>query len=166
MGGKGLLQLKRGTTAAKDVLVWKWPNGFPLAKSAFGSPLIHTDYALCIFDESGGVATERMRVGIRAGGTCLGRPCWKETATGFAYKDPRVSPDGVLKMLLKEGPVPPKRPKISLKGKGSWLGVPTLPLAQDPEVRVQLRTRTVCWAATFAQRATKNEPKQFKDKDD
>ncbi len=60
--------------------------------------------------------------------------------------------------------------KVSVVGKGANLGFHAnqpLPLAQSPQVTVQLRTTAgTCWEATFHAPAAKGDAGQFVDRSD
>jgi hypothetical protein len=108
-----------------------------------------------------------------AGGMCdiaNPKPCWQDKPTGFKYKDKDATPDGITKMVLKEGLVAGKA-KIILKGKGSLLDDPTPggPAFATSPITVQLRNGTNCWEAVYSSPYIKNvtgPPGQFKDKAD
>jgi hypothetical protein len=54
-----------------------------------------------------------------------------------------------------------------VKARGLHLVVPALPMAQSPAVVVQLTSSTgVCWGASYAAPAARNDAAQFKDKVD
>src|SRR5262249_17504192 len=158
------LELRYGTSEANDTASWRWNRGAATAKAEFGDPTSATDYALCIFDTTpappaGGPALAS-EGGTPAAGMCAGRPCWKPTKAGFQY----ANKNGALtKLTLAEG-LSPGRAKITLKGKGANLPLPTLPLAQDPTVTVQLKNRAgACWGADFSA-AFVNDGARFKAK--
>ena len=95
---------------------------------------------------------------------CAGRPCWRETGSGFRYDDPELTPDGLRQVVLREGLAAGKA-KIFVKGKGANLPMPSLPLAQP--VLVQLHNSDgLCWEATYSAPALKNQTDQFRDKAD
>ena len=84
--------------------------------------------------------------------------------TGFLYKDKALSAMGLAQIKLK-GNVTPGKALLQVKGKGPTLPVPTMPLAQDPSVIMQLSNDNgVCWETTFTAPATKNIASQFGDK--
>jgi len=114
----------------KDQAQWKWGKGQTTIKADFGNPLGTTDYQLCIYANGAFVS----KAFIPAGGTCAGKPCWKENAKGFQYKDKDATPAGVTQLKLKEGLVDGKA-QIQVKEKGANIDFPPLPLA--PPVRVQ-----------------------------
>ena len=84
-----------------------------------------------------------------SGGTCGTRACWRDLTTGYAYSDKEGTPEGVIAMKLSAGTVPGKA-KITVKGKGSHLGLPDLS-DFDPPLTVQLHKSSggACWGAAF-----------------
>ena len=158
VSAKAKLVIKDKTPDKQDRLNWKWLKGLATNKANFGTPLTSTGYTLCVWDESAN-AQPILRAEIPAGGTCGTKPCWKETATGFKYKDKALDPDGIQVVVLKSGPG--GKAKIILKGKADNLPLPTLPLS--PTVTVQLKNDAICWEAVYGT-ATKNDAAQFKAK--
>ncbi len=158
--GKAKLLVKDKTPDKADRLTWKWVKGDATFKPEFGAPLGSTDYTLCIYDQSA-ASQPIVRASIPAAGTCAGKPCWKETAKGFKYKDKELDPDGIQLALLKSGPS--GKAKIIVKGKGANVPLPALPLT--PTVTVQLKNADACWQAEYGT-ATKNDAEQFKAKAD
>ena len=105
-------------------------------------------------------------LGVPAGGTCDGKPCWRATKTGFRYRDPNAASDGIRQIVLKAGAA--GRSKIQVRGQGTKLVLPTLPFAQASKVTVQLRNggaHTV-GAPRTARPARRNQADQFKDRGD
>lgn len=164
---KALLQLRNNTPDDKDLVIWKWIKGSMSTKAEFGSPVTTTAYQLCIYN---GVPSLILDATIPANQMCNAaspKPCWQDKPTGFKYRNNDLTPDGIQKMVLKEGLVDGKA-KIILKGKGSLLDDPTIPIAVSP-VKVQLLNGSVCWEATYSSPFIKNTagpPPQFKDKAD
>ena len=157
---KGLFQLRhRAPDTTKDQSKWKWNRGAATAKDDFGDPLATTDYRFCVY--AGGSLVSRALV--PAAGTCAGKPCWKETAKGFLYKDKDATPDGVTLLKLKEGLA--GKSLIQLKAKGDAIDMPSLALALPVVVQIR-NTEGVCWEATYSSPATKNDDTQYKDKND
>lgn len=151
--GKAKLVIKDGADA-KDGLTFKWSKGGALnPASDLGDPVGgSTHYALCIYDEVGGVPAAIVEAHVPPGGTCGTKPCWSANPTGLKYGDKLSSADGILKMTLK-GSLTPGKPKVSLKGKGVPLAFPPamLPFAQDTTLTVQLRTsNAACIQARFS----------------
>lgn len=70
---------------SRDRLVWRWRKGnAPI--SSFGDPLTSTEYALCIYDSSGGSAALARFMTVPPGGSCGGRPCWRAFNQGLDRK--------------------------------------------------------------------------------
>jgi hypothetical protein len=167
LAAKAKLQLRDSTPDDRDRLTWRWSKG-NASLSQFGTPLSSTDYALCIYDRSGGVPTLQV-ASAPAGGTCGNAPCWKALARGFRYKNRDGSDDGVQSILLKAGQS--NRAKFLVKGKGAKLDmaapIGAQLLAQDPAVTVQLvNSLGFCWEATFSAPAQRNQTSRFSDKSD
>ena len=146
---------KPGTKA--DRVIWKW-KGAATTKQEYGNPLGTTDYALCVYD---GASTLVTTAQAPAGGTCAGRPCWKETGTGYKYRD--REPSTMLQVVLKEGAA--GKAKIGVVGKGGNPALPALPLAQPARVQLVNGDGT-CWEATYGAPASRNDGTAFKDKAD
>ncbi len=159
--GKSMLMLHEN--GDRDVLLWKWLKG-DVPPGGYGNPVTGgVDYALCIYTESGGVPALASRADIPAGGTCAGKPCWKGRGSGYLYKDKDTTPHGVKTVVLREGV--DGRGRIVVKGKGSLLPMPGLPLPQSPRVIVQLvNTAGGCWTSEFSSPALRNDEKMFRDK--
>jgi cysteine-rich repeat protein len=157
----GQLKLKTGRNPS---FLWQWKKG-DAALADFGDPVggdtIHT---LCIYDRTGSTSALRARMTVPPGGTCRGRPCWSaKGTTKLAYKDNDATPDGVSKGVFKAGT--DGKASIQLKGKAPNLLLPSLPLAQQNAVVVQLRSSdAACWDTTLTVPATRNDSEQFKDK--
>lgn len=162
---KAKLLIKGGTHAK---LLWKWLKGESTTAADFGDPAnSDTIYTLCVYGQVGGAARLALQAVVPPAGTCNGQPCWRATSTGFKYGDPDAAADGVTKVILKSGSA--GKAKIIVKGGGSALDTPPLPLSQDPQVIVQLKRTSVgseCWESRFSAPATKNDGSQFKDTGD
>lgn len=52
---------------------------------------------------------------------------------------------------------------IALKAKGALLATPALPLAQSPDVTVQLRGGDACWETVLPAPATRSDGSRFAD---
>ena len=167
----GQLQIKDRTLDASpdtgNALVWQWKKGAATASVDFGNALASaTRYDLCVYDLSAGTPALRVHVRVPGGGTCHGKPCWKAGGNGILkYADKDATPDGVTSASLRPGIG--GKAQIQVKARGMHLALPTLPFAQDPAVAVQLKSSTgVCWGATYAAPAARNDVQQFKDKVD
>jgi len=149
----------------RDLLTWKWTKGAGTLKTAFGDPSTTTDYALCVYDRIAGTPALVVAARIPAGGVCAGKLCWRATKRGFRYADPNGAADGVTAVTLKEGL--DGASQIRVKAVGSSLAMPTLPLAQDPAVTVQMTNALgECWDADFGAPAIDDDETEFRDRSD
>jgi hypothetical protein len=114
------LLVKNDANDGKHKLVWKWTQGAATSQTEFADPTSATDYALCIYDDTGrGLAT----IVIPADATK-----WRTVNTsGFKYKDPAATAAGITKVLLA-GSTQDKS-KVQVAGKG-----PALPYVPMPGV--------------------------------
>jgi cysteine-rich repeat protein len=150
-------------TNANRRVQWRWPKGGATPVSALGDPTTTTSYALCIYDYEGGVPQLEHGASVGGGSQCAGRPCWKATKRGFAYKDKYGFHDSLYSIQLVADPTPGKS-KITYKG--AAMPALTLPLAQDLNIVVQLRNSVGgCWGATFGT-AKRNDTGKFVAKSD
>lgn len=163
---KASLLLKDRIPDKGDLLQWKWTKGAATVKADFGDPMLTTNYTLCLYDDVAGTPKLKLRASIPGGGTCHGRPCWKENTRGYKYADKDATPNGITKLALKEGL--DGGATIQLQGRGVPLEMPTLPLTQAPTVLVQLKNDStgLCWEAPFSGMALRNDQSQFTDKGD
>jgi hypothetical protein len=164
--GSAALLIKAGTSAEKNLLVWKWTKGPATTKADFGDPTTTDTYRLCIYDGASQLISSAT---APAGGVCnasTATPCWSESTTGFSYRDKDRTPDGIQTLVLREGLVGAAR--IVLRARGAHLGAPTrFPVVQP--VTMQLENGRTCWQATYSSPALRNTAspsRQFKDKAD
>jgi len=158
------------TPAAANKFGWSWRRGAVTTKADFGDPLTTDSYELCVYDATPSLV---MHATAPAGVSCptgssgnqgVTRPCWRETAHGFSYVDKAREPVWLQKVVLERGLVPGTA-RIVVKGKGTALAAPSLPLVQPLTVQLK-NSRGVCWQATYDAPATKNSagpPGRFKD---
>ena len=124
----------------------------------FGNPLAAGDQTLCVYDPSGLLTYAT----ASAGGTCVGKACWKATKSGFVYADRATAAGGLGKLSLKAGAA--GKAKIGLKASGPNLRFPRLP-ATAP-IHVQLRSASGgCWGSRFSTPIV-DDTIQFKAKSD
>ena len=94
-------------------------------------------------------------------------PCWANVAHGFTYKDKEGTPDGIQKLLLREGAVTGSG-KILVKAKG--LHLPALPelstLATPVTLQLLNRTSGECWGAVFSAPFKRHDTLVFSDRAD
>jgi cysteine-rich repeat protein len=162
--GASKLIVKLKVPVKGDSIVWKWTRGEETTGSDLGDPLATDDYGLCLFDDSGGPPTLLARATAPAGGTCLGRQCWKARGIPHGekkllYKDKEKTPDGTTKLVISPGP--DGKAKVKIGAKGENLADPPLPFGST--TRVQLHAGNGgCWEATFASAVLRNDSVQFK----
>jgi endoglycosylceramidase len=165
VGGRGTLAISDAASDARDRLLWSWDKGAATTRADFGDPTATTSHRLCVYDESAGVPRLVLGTTIPPGGLCGKHACWRATGTGFRYLDPAAATDGIRKVVLKAGAT--GKSKIQVRGEGARLGLPALPLAQDPKVTVQLRNDAgTCWEATYGTPARRNDATALKDRAD
>jgi hypothetical protein len=167
-GTRTSLVLRDRGSDEQDMLSWKWMRGGATEAGAFGDPMARDDGTLCVYDESGSEPRLVIQARAPAAGTCPGarhgRPCWREMGrrgrrSGYLYRDAERTPDGIDTMILRAGAA--GRAMIVVKGRGSNLAMPTLPL--DAPLRVQLQMENgQCWEATYsATGVRRNSPRSF-----
>ena len=139
---------------SRQKLTWKWARGVQTLD--FGDPTSTTDYAVCLYDGSGGSDSLIMTHLLPAGSG------WTASPTGFRYADRTAAQSGIRSVKLKRGV--DGRASIHVTGKGAGLPMTTLPLQQDPEVRVQfVSSDSGCWESHYSTN-TVNDGISFKAK--
>jgi Tol biopolymer transport system component len=163
VSGKSTLQIKDNADDSKDSIQWTWRKGDATDVADFGDPVDTDGYAFCLYDESTGFPELVFESVAPAGELCTnGLPCWKASGSaGYSYKDKAATPLGITQMKIKAGGA--GKAQATIKGKGSRLVLPALPLGLP--VRAQLQAANgECWEATHLV-ATKNDGAQVKVKD-
>ena len=150
-----------GTPDAGDKLTWEWWRGSATQIQEFGDPLSTTSYDLCVFDASAGTPELVMSEHVAAAATCASKSCWKSGKTSFTYTDRKLENGPISSLFLKAGV--DRKARITLKGKGIKLGMPTLPLHVQNAVTVQLSNGTTCWEADYGT-STRNDAFEFRAK--
>jgi hypothetical protein len=150
-----------GVTSVNDKLTWEWWRGSATEKREFGDPLSTTSYDLCVFDESAGIPELVMSEHVAAAATCGSKSCWKSTKTGFTYSDRKLQNGPINSLSLKAGV--DGKARITLKGKGTQLGMPSLPLHEEDAVIVQLSNGAACWDGHYGS-STRNNVSEFRAK--
>ena len=157
VAGAAALALRDRDGETKDTLAWKWGKGAATTAGDLGNPTTTTRYDLCLYD---GASTLIASAAAPAGGLCAGRPCWRATGNGYRFTQKELLPNGVASIDLKSGTA--GKARITLKGKGIPLELPTLPIAPLP-VTVQLTNGVgVCWSASYQTDVRTNDDESFK----
>ena len=148
----GGLQMTDATPDTKDKLLWTAKKGPATTFGALGNPDSGDGYALCVYDVSAAEPALITRLGIPAGGTCDGKPCWKplgpsKARNGWKYADKNRENDGVGVLVVKSGAAGKSSASLTAGGPGLPVGsFAALPLP----VRVQLQARGgACFETTF-----------------
>ena len=163
--GVAPIKLSRTATHTRDLVLWKWFPGDATDPADFGLPTVSTDYTLCIYDQTGNTPSLRLGVSAPAAELCSTRPCWRETSSGFRYGDRTLTPNGLLRLQLESGIA--GRARITLKGRGPLLRLPSLPFVQQSRVIVQLKNGVgQCWEADYSPPAERNDAGGFVDQGD
>ena len=156
---KSKLFVENRSRDRSDTLRYAWARDRATKAADFGDPQSTDDYVLCAYDESGGTPKTILAAVAAGGESCARPPCWSTLGRrGFAYEDSTASPHGVHRLVLeaaKDGA------RITLKGTGERLALPSLPLPLP--LRVQLeRKGGACWEATYdAAATTRNDARRF-----
>jgi uncharacterized delta-60 repeat protein len=163
---KAKLKIVRSATG-KNQLVFKWTKGPVVPLASFGDPPDGAPfYTLCVYDQSGGTATNIVRASPVATPFCnKDYGCWIASAAGWKYKANVGSPDGIVSLVLRAG-LEPGKSKVQAKLKGTSFIPPSLPLAAGPAVIAEMRTSDgQCFGASFST-AVRNDAVQFSAKSD
>ncbi len=159
--GRASLVMRDLDDDSKDLLDWKWRGGTGTAD--FGDPFATTTYALCLYDDTGLLAS----VTVPGGDACHGHPCWTEKPDDFHFRDRARAPDGAAQVTLRQSRRA-GRARIRFEAEGENLELPDLSALESP-LTVQLRRSDspVCWSAqyTFPPR-NPADTTHFKDRSD
>ena len=75
----------------------------PTATPVRSTAAIRPDDEFCVYDETGSTPSLIMTLNAPAGGMCNGKPCWKESNSGFQYKDKLPSQYRLQQVKMKQG---------------------------------------------------------------
>ena len=162
--GKSQIQLK-STGGLKDSLKWKFSRGDATTLSDFANPVSNNTgvHRFCVYDSSAS-PQPLMEAEVPAAGVCSGKACWKASgSSGFKYKDKLGVPDGIQQVKYKAGD--PGKSQVQVKGKGTNLVIPSLPLSFPVTVQmiVDDGVSPVCWQVDYSAPST-NDVLQVKSK--
>jgi uncharacterized delta-60 repeat protein len=157
--------LLKDVSGSGDLASWRWRRGEAVSVEALGDPTTSTDYALCVYEESG--PTQLTKLDAPAGGPCGSNPapCWKALgsppgAKGYRYRDDLRASNGLDRLLVKPGPA--GKPQAVVSGKGPNLTLPGLPIASPFAIRTQLKNSVgLCLEARYTAAQT-NTAKVFR----
>jgi len=155
LSGRALLLLKDKADPS-DRVIWKWTAGSQTDKPEFGNPLLDESYRLCVYD-NGSLLFD---MSAHASSTF-----WRDTATGYTFRNPNTTSDGTQAVLLHAGA--DKKAKVIVKGKGDNIDMPALGSLGGP-ITVQLHQSSgaVCWGATYSSPFLRQDASILKDRAD
>jgi hypothetical protein len=152
--GRSALVMKRSQeTASVDALAWRWRKD-PSVESDVASSA--SAYVLCLY-EGFALASE-----TRISGSCNEESCWN-VADGTGRRSARRFTDN-------RGHGLPTRPRevglsrILVRGRGTNLALPALPLDEAGPIIVQLHRNdgAACWEATYTSPAPRNDSFEYR----
>lgn len=151
---KSLVALKDVSPDDKDKLTWKWLDGAATTTAEFGDPLAGTNYTLCVYDTEGSAPNLLVSAEAPAGTS------WTANSSGFKYKNPALTPDGLQSITLKAGAA--GKAKVLVRGRGPNLGLPPTLNAVGTPVTMHLKAENgSCWEARYPTALVSN-PIEFK----
>ncbi len=159
------LLLMKNLGGGRRKMVIKWLKGEATDLADFAEPDVSTSYAACIYSEDGGSPSLVMGSVVAPGGSCNGRPCWKQTRSGYVFRDRSAAQGGVKTVKLRAGDA--GRAKLIFKALGDALVLPALPLVQSPRALVQIINDEVdgrCWEISLPAPPVTATTQKFKDK--
>jgi hypothetical protein len=143
------------TNDRKDIFSWKWKKGADTVLADFGALADGGALTLCLYDGAPPAALVPTLVWsavVPGSDTCAtiqgGRDCWKESSSKLSYKDPELTPDGILSAKLKPGTA--GRASLLFKGRRSFLEPAALPLTTSVLMQAVNIETGECWEATFS----------------
>jgi cysteine-rich repeat protein len=155
--GASLRLKQNAASSSRNTMKWKLSKGVGSLIADLGDPTTTTAHALCIYDASAR-PQPLLDLAVPAAQPCYaGIDCWDQSASGFKYTDKELSPDGIIRLLLKPG----SQTRLLVRGKGTNLGLDALPLVLPVTVQLRNTDTSTCWEATYGT-ASLNDPEQFK----
>ena len=147
--GRSSIQLKLGTTGAKNQMKWKWSSGPQVHYGEIGNPDSTSTNTICVYDSTGSVPS------LASSLTLPPSLLWTtKFPKSWGYSDRDALVDGISGMKVQAGV--DGRAKMSMKAAGASLPMPnpaspSLFFNQQPNVVVQLRNEetSACWQSTF-----------------
>lgn len=138
------LAITGGAAAPKKSFTWKWQAAAPDPQPGFGDPTTADRYALCFYEEGTTTFPLVASLALPPGTDCASGTCWRPTSKGFVHVG--KSPTRRVSASISAGPTRP--PRLMVKGSGTELDVPRLPVGLP--LRVQLQgPGDRCWEARY-----------------
>jgi len=150
------LVISHSTKHAKNRLSWAWLHGAATTLEELGGRTGSTGYALCIY---AGMSTAAIAEADIPPSPTLWRP---EGTTGFRYRDPSRSSNGIREAILKAGRA--GQAKAVVRGRGGDLPDPPAgPLPLPVTVQLVNSVNPVCFEGVYdATVAKRNDAETFK----
>jgi streptogramin lyase len=165
---EGHLKIMDSNNDNNDKIIWSWKGATVTTKAEFADPVLTDTYELCVYD---GASNLIAKATAPVAGQCNGSPCWTETANGYVYNDAAATPDGIKRIVLRQG-LTAGDARIRLRAKGFNVDTPsTFPILQ-PVVAQLLQNSGPCFESTYSAPALENEdgppgpPGEFRDRND
>jgi len=163
-----LLSVTDKSDDSRDKISWKWSHGEATGLADLSDPFSTSDYALCLYDESGMNPALLFRAVASGEQAVCGAPWhWAALAGGKGYKylDQNEIPEGVFQLDLRTGDA--GKARVAIKGAGENLsgrsyGMPTPPLSFPLRVQLQIEGGACFEASYSGAGALRNEPGRFK----
>ena len=157
------MKIKDVDGVSKDSILWKWRKGELSFLAEMGDVETTASFALCFYDSSGmGGADELLMESRIVPGSCRGKPCWRVSSSGLKYGDKTRSPDGIAKVVYKQGL--DGKSAILLKARGARTSVAPPPYSLP--VTIQMHASAGVCFETLHGAASKNEGIGFASKSD
>jgi hypothetical protein len=135
------LLLVKDKGGPRDKLIWKWLKGASTSQAEFGDPTDATSYSLCLY-----AGTTQTLVGSAS--LPPSPAAWAPVGDkGYQYKDKAGTVAGLQRVILKGSDN--DRAKIVVKGKGSDLPLPALPLAAPVRIQLMDGDSEICWESAL-----------------
>jgi hypothetical protein len=148
--GASKLKIKRYPSTGKALVSWKWTKGQATTLAELGDPTAGNDYGFCVYGTV--LGPQYLSIDAPAGELCGTQPCWSSLSTkGFRYKDPLLTPNGMLKTKIVSGAA--GTAKAALTAKNVVLNFPAFYglSTMGPPLRAQLRARNgLCLEAQYS----------------
>jgi hypothetical protein len=162
----GRLAISDRVVAVRDVIRWTWRRGQIIDPRDMGSPLVDTQYAVCIFDH-----TDDEPILITSMNVPAAAPKWKPIKKNrLKYIDSPGTFDGIRKIRM----IPKTkeyRSKVQFRARGVNLVLPapyssTEYMDVDSKVIVQMRnSENSCWQSSFNQsQSFRNQATKYRGK--
>jgi hypothetical protein len=99
------------------------------------------------------------------GGTCGGKPCWKQRdSKSFRFKDHTAAQFGLKRIVLRAGA--PALADLVVRARGPNVPLPALPLTEPVVVQLVKSDGSGCWQSDYSSPPIKSNSKVFADKND